>query len=69
MINGAYHNAVLLVSGEEPVNLLQVQLLVELGVVELGPDSAGDLALGQLGPVEGLQWVGGLGDTFAHCCS
>ena len=28
-----HHNAILLVGGEEPVDLCQVQLLVQLGVV------------------------------------
>ena len=35
-----YHNAILLVGWEEPVNLCQVQLLVQLAVVQVGPDGA-----------------------------
>ena len=60
----SHHNAILLVGREEPVHLREVELLVQLGVVQVGPDGALDLALGQLGPVEGLERVGGLGHAL-----
>ena len=59
-----YHNAILLVRGEESIDLREVQLLVELGVVEVGPDGALHLALRQLRPVERLQRVRGLRHTL-----
>ena len=52
--------AVLLVGGEELVDLGEVEGLVELGLVNVRPNRAVDLALGQLGPVKRLERVGRL---------
>ena len=48
------------VSREKFVDFLQVYGGVHLSLVQLSPNRSGYLAVGKLGPVETLQWVGRL---------
>lgn len=54
---GTYRNSVLLVGREEFVNGLEFHVIVELALVQLTPDCALQLGIGQLGPVEALQRI------------
>lgn len=49
--------AVLLIGREEFIDALELHVVVELAFVQLAPDGALELGIGQLGPIEALQGV------------
>ena len=56
----------IVVSREKFVDFLQVYGGVHLSLVQLRPNRSGYLAVGKLGPVETLQWVGRLQKSITY---